>query len=728
MRRALQRCSPFLSTAVVIIGLVLPCYPALSDFIQQGSKLVGTTIPPGLQCEQGVGVSLSADGNTALVSGYNCGAWVFTRSNGTWMQQGGSLSANDGVMGYSVGLSADGNTAIIGGPFDNSDIGAAWVFTRNNGMWTQQGPKLVGTGWSGPSPQQGFAVALSADGNTAIVGGNADGCNPCTGAAWVFTRSNGMWTQQGGKLVGTGSSVAQQGVSVALSADGNTAIVGGWTDQDPTTGIVTGAAWIFTRSTGVWAQQGSKLIAPGGSTDITQGRSVSLSADGNTAIVGGPGFGASLGGAWVFTRSNGVWTQQGGKLVGTGAVGNAGQGQSVAISGDGNVAIVGGGGDASQFGATWVFTRSNGVWSQRGSKLVGTGAVYYSSYQLYQGWSVALSADARTGIVGGYRDNGAIGAAWVFVQNQAMVPTATHDFNADGKSDIAWRDTSGNTSIWLMNGTTVINQNTSFVGNIPIQWAIVGQRDFDGDSKADLLWRDTSGNVAIWEMNGTSVLNANSSFVSNVPTNWSIVGTGDFDADGKADILWHDTSGNVAIWEMDGTAILNANNSFVATVPNQWSIKGTGDFNGDGKADILWQDTSGNVAIWEMNGIAVLNAISSTVGNVLAQWSIKGTGDFNGDGKSDILWQDTSGNVAIWEMDGTAILNANSSFVANVPTQWSIQLTGDFNGDGKSDIVWQDTSHNVVIWEMNGTTIANANSAFVANVPGQWSIQHLAAE
>ena len=46
-----------------------------------------------------------------------------------------------------MALSADGNTALIGGPGDNSArVGAAWVFTRSGGVWTQQGAKLVGTG------------------------------------------------------------------------------------------------------------------------------------------------------------------------------------------------------------------------------------------------------------------------------------------------------------------------------------------------------------------------------------------------------------------------------------------------------------------------------------------------------------------------------------------------------------------------------------------------------
>ena len=93
-------------------------------------------------------------------------------------------------------------------------------------QFTQQGAKLVGTGVVSGA-EQGSSVALSADGNTAIVGGHYD--NDFAGAAWVFIRSGGVWTQQGSKLVGTGAvgSAANQGVSVALSADGNTAIVGG---------------------------------------------------------------------------------------------------------------------------------------------------------------------------------------------------------------------------------------------------------------------------------------------------------------------------------------------------------------------------------------------------------------------------------------------------------------------------------------------------------------------
>jgi Divergent InlB B-repeat domain/Viral BACON domain len=255
----------------------------------------------------------------------------------------GSGFSGPASQGYSVGLSADGNTAIVGGPNDNVDTGAAWVFTRSNGVWTQQGSKLVGTGTIYlNTTYQGISVALSPDGNTAIVGGEGD--NSFTGAAWVYTRSGGIWTQQGSKLVGSGAvGDASQGASVALSSDGNTAIVGGPIDNGET-----GAVWVYTRSNGVWTQQGSKLVGAGGYTGL--GFSVSLSDSGNTAIVGG------LYAAWVYTRSGGVWTQ-GNKLFGSGAVGDASQGASVALSSDGNTAIVGGPGDNSDAGAAWVFAQ-----------------------------------------------------------------------------------------------------------------------------------------------------------------------------------------------------------------------------------------------------------------------------------------------------------------------------------------------------------------------------------
>jgi hypothetical protein len=401
---------------------------AQAQFIQQGPKLFGTGAIG--HAEQGFSVAVSGDGNTAIVGGFqdNSGdgaAWVYTRAAGVWSQQAklvGTDAIGHATQGISVALSNDGNTAIVGGSDDNGALGAAWVFTRAAGVWSQQA-KLVGTGAIGPvAAEQGFSVAVSGDGNTAIIGGPTD--NDFIGAAWVFTRSGGIWSQQA-KLVGTGvlQDEAAQGWSVSLSGDGNTAIVGGQADNS-----FIGAAWVFTRSGGMWSQQ-AKLVGTGVVGGVAlQGTSVALSGDGNTAIVGGPldnineDFFAGPGAAWVFARSGGMWSQQA-KLVGTGIVGGlAAQGNSVSLSGGGNTAIVGGPFDNSGIGAVWVFSRSRGVWSQQDDKLVGTGAAGGL------GNSVSLSNDGNTALVGVPFDNASggtpPGAALVFFRFAGAIGNA----------------------------------------------------------------------------------------------------------------------------------------------------------------------------------------------------------------------------------------------------------------------------------------------------------------
>jgi hypothetical protein len=175
---------------------------------------------------------------------------------------------------------------------------------------------------------------------------------------WVYTRSGGVWTQQGNKLVGTGAvGQAGQGFSIALSADGNAVIVGGLGDNS-----YTGAAWVFGRNGTTWTQQGNKLVGMGAVGIARQGHSVALSADGNSAMVGGPYDNSYIGAAWVYSRVGTVWSQQGNKLVGTGAVGRPEQGFSVALSADGSTAIAGGIADNRVTGAAWVHSRSGGVW------------------------------------------------------------------------------------------------------------------------------------------------------------------------------------------------------------------------------------------------------------------------------------------------------------------------------------------------------------------------------
>src|SRR5262245_10643523 len=84
----------------------------------------------------------------------------------------------------------------------------------------------------------------------------------------------------------------------------------------------------------------------------------------------------------------------------------------------------------------------------------------------------------------------------------AAFATATHDFNADARSDSLWSTgLTGQVVVWLMNGANVIGGGSSGSAD-PMTWQIVGQRDFNADGRADILWRNNSGQVVVWLMNG----------------------------------------------------------------------------------------------------------------------------------------------------------------------------------------------------------------------------------
>jgi IPT/TIG domain-containing protein/FG-GAP repeat protein len=301
----------------------------------------------------GESVALSGDGKTALIgspesrSGAGL-AWVFTRMGSTWGQPDrlvNNSSERQRRFGAQVALASDANTAVISAEGLEGET-AEVVFTRSGSTWSAQ-QRLEGV--------RG-AVALSSDGSTLLIGGT------------VFARSGSTWTQQGGKLVGAGQiGSADFGAGVALSADGNTALIGGPEDNKcnacPHSSV--GAAWVFTRSGSTWTQQGGKLTATGGHVEGHFGEGVALSADGNTALIGAPGNGKleplEPGSAFVFTRSGSSWTERR-QLTPSGSRwqtelenGPPEFGITVALSASGRTALVG----ANDFEGGWASVFAN---------------------------------------------------------------------------------------------------------------------------------------------------------------------------------------------------------------------------------------------------------------------------------------------------------------------------------------------------------------------------------
>jgi len=408
---------------------------------------------PGTPAQFGSAVTLSGDGATAVVGDWREGgdigkAYVFVRSGGVWTPQGPGLVPTGGVgngnFGVSASLSTDGSTAVIGAENDNGGIGAAYVFVRSGGSWTQQA-KIVPSGGAAGA-LFGSAVALNFDGTTAVIGAVFDSGQ--TGAAYIFVRNGTVWSQQGPKITPPFAGGGYFGGSVAISQDSITAIIGAPAGNK---------AHVYVRSGGTWSLQ-SSLIHSGGQGAEWFGSSVSISDNGNTAVVGAVYDNGTVdhgvGAVYPFSRSGSVWTQQGPKLVPAGVTVDSDCGASISLSADGNTLVTGAPGSASN--AAYLFARAGcGVWTQQGSSLVPStpGASF--------GNAIAISADGRAALVGAY--NG--GGAFVFEMSPSIAITqsptgATTTSGGGAVFSVAATSDAPLSYQWRRNGTNLSNGPT----------------------------------------------------------------------------------------------------------------------------------------------------------------------------------------------------------------------------------------------------------------------------
>jgi len=316
-----------------------------------------------------------------------------------------------------VAISENGNTAIVGvsSPITGHAAGAAYIFTRSGTSWTQQ--QKIQASDKQQDDYFGSSVSISSDGNTALVGASSeDTGGSAAGAAYIFTRSGTSWTQRAKIQASDKQQHDFFGNSVSISSDGNTALVGA--TYEDTGGTNAGAAYIFARSGTTWSQQ-AKIQASDKQQNDVFGFSVSISSDGNTALVGAAYKGGYAGAAYIFTRSGTSWTQRA-KIQASDKQGSDLFGYSASISGDGNTALVGaiyedtGGADA---GAAYIFTRSGTSWTQQ-TKIQASDKQEGDNF----GWFVSISDDGNTASVGAFREGTGHpfdreGAAYIFTRS-----------------------------------------------------------------------------------------------------------------------------------------------------------------------------------------------------------------------------------------------------------------------------------------------------------------------
>lgn len=330
--------------------------------------------------EFGTAVALTKQGDTALVgaphdedpNGEDGGAaYVFERANGEWTQQA-KLVPEDGDDGdqFGAAVALNETTALIGASRDEDPngqtAGAAYVFAHANGSWSQQAKLTAVDGDSGDV--FGSSVALAGD--TALIGApfdEVDGAD-AAGAAYVFIQSNRNWGQQTKLTPDDGDQGDVFGGAVALAEQGDTALVGAYWDEDPN-GTRAGSAYVFRRANRTWSQQAT--IAAGDGDDGDEfGWAVALAQQGDTALVGAPREedpnGGEAGAAYVFSRVGDTWIQQA-KLAA--ADGDTFDRLGWAVTLAGGTVLVGAPRDedpnGEDAGAAYVFAQSNGEWAER---------------------------------------------------------------------------------------------------------------------------------------------------------------------------------------------------------------------------------------------------------------------------------------------------------------------------------------------------------------------------
>jgi hypothetical protein len=396
------------------------------------------------------------------------------------------------LFGYSVALNNDGTTLAIGaygeasnatgvnGDENNnsdSNAGAVYIFVRTGTTWSKQAYLKASNTMTGM--RFGASVTLSADGNTLVVGAPYESSNATgvdgdqsnvtatnAGAAYVFTRSGTLWSQQAYIKASNTINNSYFGTAVSLSADASALAVGAYGEPSNATGVNgnqndnsaphSGAVYVFTNSGSTWSQQ-AYIKASNTDAEDYFGMSVALSADSSTLAVGSYRESSNAtgingdqsdntahfsGAAYVFTRSGSTWTQQAYVKASTTHM-NDYFGYSVALSSDGTTLAIGAAQEASRAtgingdqtdtldsfaGAAYIFTRSGSTWLQQ-AYIKASNTDSLDNF----GCALSLSADGNLLAVGAQHEaSNAIGLNGNQNDNSANQAGAVYVFTRSG--------------------------------------------------------------------------------------------------------------------------------------------------------------------------------------------------------------------------------------------------------------------------------------------------------
>ena len=332
------------------------------------------------------------------------------------------LADSDGeeydYFGSAVAVSADGTTAVVGARNDDDQTGSASIFERSGGSWSWSA-KLFPEDEAAPVAF-GTDVAIGAGGDRVFVSA------PSGGGVSVFDRTTDGWARQA-VLHPPGDRLAF-GRAIAASRDGQSLLVGNPAGDRLTIRYrpdqsVRGSAFVFEFEDS-WEAAGTLQADEYGAAS-NFAFDVALADDGETAIVGAPlrvvveGEETSnpddaVASAAVFERSGGSWGRVR-TLTARDGTANETFGGAVATDSDASVALVG-----APYDEPAGLTRGGVVYAYTGEGFDAETSIVPAGHDadFMFGYALDLSADGTTALLsarGPAGDNGYnAGAAYAF--------------------------------------------------------------------------------------------------------------------------------------------------------------------------------------------------------------------------------------------------------------------------------------------------------------------------
>jgi hypothetical protein len=216
------------------------------------------------------------------------------------------------------------------------------------------------------------------------------------------------------------------------------------------------------------------------------------------------------------------------------------------------------------------------------------------------------------------------------------------DFNQDGRTDFVWRDyVTGQNVVWFMKGTDFIQNKTSpqlgvdyefLMPVADLNWKIETAADFNADGFTDVVWRNyQTGENNIWYLKGTQFENRIDALKKGIDyeallpiadLNWKVGAAADFNQDGFADLVWRNyKTGENVVWYLEKSQFRNPidalkagkdYDSLLSVADPNWMLETAADFNRDGRSDLVWRNyQTGENVVWYLQGVQFKNPLNA---------------------------------------------------------------------------------------------------------------------